>query len=130
MKMNIIKQVLSFGFVGTIITILALLIYWGCVSLGIHYQVANTIGFVITVAVAYELNNRITFGNDVCLRRSLKGLLKAYTSYSVSGLFIAGVLLWLWTEKLGIDKNIAPLLNLFFTVPINFLLNKFWVYKK
>lgn len=126
----LIKQLISFGFVGSIITTLSLIIYWACVYIGIHYQAANAIGFLITVAIAYVLNNRITFKDNSGAEWSIKALAKTYISYSITGLFMASILLWLWTQILGIAEGLAPILNLFFTIPINFLLNKFWVYKK
>ncbi len=125
----LIKQLLSFGFVGGIITLLSLLIYWGCIHVGIHYEIANAFGFVVTVALAYVLNNRLTFRSNTEVRWSFKALLKTYASYSVTGLFMASGLLWLWTHMFGINENYAPLLNLFFTIPINFVLNKFWVFR-
>lgn len=123
------KQILSFSVVGTIITLLGLFIYWGCVYVGIHYQLANAIGFIITIAIAYVLNHKFTFRKDGQEYLSIKGLFKAYASYSITGLFLAAFLLWLWTEIMGINEILAPVLNLLFTIPINFLLNKFWVYK-
>ena len=50
------KEFVKFGVVGGINTGLNLVIYWICVGLGIHYLVANTVGFVITVAISYVLN--------------------------------------------------------------------------
>lgn len=126
--LSLIEQLVSFGFVGGIITVLSLLLYWGCVNVGVHYQIANMIGFVITVALAYALNYKFTFKNGK-EKWSFKGLLKTYVSYSLTGLFMAAVLLYLWTQVLNVNEIIAPLLNLFFTIPVNFLLNKFWVFK-
>lgn len=126
---GVLKQILSFGVVGTIITLLGLIIYWGCVFVGIHYQIANAIGFVVTIAIAYVLNHKYTFKKNGKENMSVRGLFKAYASYSITGLFLAAFLLWLWTKCLGVNENIAPVLNLLFTIPINFLLNKFWVYK-
>ena len=85
---------------------------------------------MVTVALAYILNNTLTF-NDNSRRKiqwSFKALMKTYAAYVLTGLLMASGLLWLWTEVIGIDENIAPLLNLFFSIPLNFLLNKFWFY--
>jgi len=38
-------------------------------------------------------------------------------------------LLWLWTDVIGISKFLAPLISLLITVPVNFLMNKFWTFK-
>jgi len=63
--------------------------------------------------------------------RSLwKSLLKTYVSYSFTGLFLNSVLLFLWVDVFHISEYIAPFINLFINVPINFLINKFWAFKK
>jgi len=124
------RQLIQFGFVGVIITVLSLLIYWICVYLGIHYQIANVIGFLITVAISYVLNNKYTFKNESQAEWSWIALIKVYASYSITGIFLSAFLLWLWTDIMEINVNIAPLLNLCFTIPINFILNKFWVYNR
>lgn len=122
-------QFVNFGLVGAFNTILGLVIYWVCIHIGVHYLIANAIGFVITVAISYVLNNLFTFKGEKTVW-SLKTLLKVYVSYSVTGLFLNSALLWMWTSLIGINENLAPVLNLFITIPINFLLNKLWAYKK
>lgn len=125
-----IKQFIGFGLVGGLNTVLGLGIYWIAVHFGAHYLLANGIGFLITVFVSYVLNNLFTFKGEGKAEWSVKTLVKVYASYSVTGLFLNSILLWLWTDMLGINENLAPVLNMFFTVPINFLLNKLWAYKK
>lgn len=129
-KISNIRQFITFGLIGVVITVLSLLIYWGCIRFGLHYQVANALGFIITVALSYILNNIFTFSDKKKIYWSIYSLLKTYASYSITGIFLAGFLLWIWNGVFGIDEKIAPILNLFFTVPINYLLNKYWVYKK
>jgi putative flippase GtrA len=125
-----IKQFISFGLIGGLNTILSLGIYWLVVYLGGHYLLANAIAFAITVFISYVLNNIFTFKGEGKAEWSLRTLLKVYVSYSITGLFLTSILLWVWTDCLGINENIAPIINLFFTIPLNFLLNKFWAYKK
>ena len=63
-------------------------------------------------------------------KRSLwKALLKTYVSYSFTGLFLNGILLVLWVRVLHISEFAAPLINLLFSVPLNFLMNKLWAFK-
>lgn len=125
-----IKQFVSFGLIGGLNTLLALGIYWLVVYLGGHYLLGSAVGFVITVAISYVLNNLYTFKGDEKPDWSLKKLLKVYVSYALTGLILNNFLLWLWIDVIGINKNIAPVINLFFTIPLNFLLNKLWAYKK
>jgi len=59
----------------------------------------------------------------------LKALFKVYVSYSITGLFLMGILLYVEESIFGIPHYIATLANLIVTIPINFILNKFWAYK-
>ncbi len=124
------KQFISFGLIGGLNTFLSLGIYWLVIYLGGHYLVGSVLGFVITVAISYVLNNLFTFKGDEKPVWSLKNLVKVYVSYALTGLILNNILLWLWIDVLGINQNLAPVINLFFTIPLNFLLNKFWAYKK
>ncbi len=125
-----IKQFISFGLIGGLNTILSLGIYWLVIYLGGHYLVGSVLGFVITVAISYVLNNLFTFKGDEKPEWSFKTLIKVYASYALTGLILHNILLLLWVEALGINENLAPILNLFFTIPLNFILNKLWAYKK
>ncbi|MDY4170537.1 MAG: GtrA family protein [[Ruminococcus] gnavus] len=44
-------------------------------------------------------------------------------------MLLNNVLSTFWIYTLGMSKYLAPLINLVISVPINFLLNKFWAYK-
>ncbi len=127
-----IKEFVKFGIVGAVNTILHLIIYWICTWIGIHYLAANAVGFVITVAISYILNNLFTFRQmkDGKVEWSFRTLLKVYISYFATGMVLNSVLLWFWNDCIGINKNLSPVLNLFITVPVNFLLNKWWAYRK
>ena len=40
------------------------------------------------------------------------------------------VLLWFWNDHVGINENLSPIINLIIIIPLNFILNKFWVFEK
>lgn len=61
--MKLIWQFFKFSLTGSIVTFFSLIIYWLCIYLDISYVIANAIGFVITVAISYILNNTFTFTN-------------------------------------------------------------------
>ncbi len=63
-------------------------------------------------------------------RSLLKSLLKTYVSYAFTGLFLSSILLIFWVRVLHISEFIAPIINLCVSVPLNFLINKFRVFKK
>ena len=62
-------------------------------------------------------------------RNWFNALIKTYISYAFTGIILAAVLSWLWVDVLGINKFIAPLLNLVISVPVNFVLNKLWAFR-
>ena len=122
---KLIEQFIKFGLVGVFTTGLNLTIYWVCVTLNMHYLLANAIGFIITVAISYVLNNIITFRkNGVKPEWSFSVLIKVYISYFLTGIMINSALLWLWNDIFGINEMIAPVINLLFTVPVNFFLKQ------
>ena len=131
MKKETIVQFIKFGFVGGINTVLSYAIYYVlCIILGLNYLLSQGIAWFITVFISYVLNNIMTFSDGGSTNWSIKNLVKVYISYSVTGLFLATFLSWIWVDILSIEKAFAPIINLLFTIPLNFLLNKYWAYAK
>ena len=94
------------------------------------YVVANIAGFLISVLWSFYWNNKFVFKTGETERRSVwKTLLKTYMAYGFTGIILNNVLSYVWIEVFGISKFIAPLINLFLTVPVNFLLNKLWAFR-
>lgn len=123
-------QFIKFGLVGLTNTALSYAIYSLILWLGGHYLAANIVSFVISVAWSYLLNNRFVFRkSDGETRVWWKALLKTYVAYGVTGLVLANVLLYLWIDVLGVNPYLAFFLNLVFTIPANFLLNKLWAFR-
>ncbi len=46
-----------------------------------------------------------------------------------TGIVLNSVLLWFWNDYVGVNENVTPIINLVVTVPVNFLVNKIWVYR-
>lgn len=132
-KKDLIKlfiQFIKFGLVGISNTLISLFIYYLCIFCGVNYIMSNTLAFIISVINAYYWNNRYVFKNDIdMMKRSvIKSFIKVFSSYSFT--FVLGtVLLILWVHILHISELIAPLINLCITIPLNFLLNKFWAFR-
>ena len=75
-------------------------------------------------------NNRIVFTLQDGEKRSiLKTFVKTFVSYSFTGLILNSALLILWVRILHISEFVAPIINLLVSVPLNFLINKFWAFK-
>ncbi|MBQ7564110.1 MAG: GtrA family protein [Lachnospiraceae bacterium] len=135
---ELILQFLKFGIIGFMNTIISYLINNGLYLLFVNTQMigpsetlmrqtSNLVAFLVTVPIGYALNSKYTFTKkeDVAW---WKPLIKVYASYSITGLFMNAILNYIF-ELMGIPNYIATFLQLFFTVPTNFLLNKFWAYK-
>ena len=95
------------------------------------YVIGNIVAFIVAVYWSYCWNSRKVFNidrSDARFRR--KVLIRTYASYAFSGLLLNNVLSTFWIQVLGVSKYVSPLLNLFITVPVNFLTNKYWAYAK
>lgn len=125
-------QFFKFGVVGLSNTLISLCVYEACVHwLGMYYLAANALGLVISVVNAYYWNNRCVFGQGVkrTPRQHAVMYLKSLTAYG--GTFLLdSLLLILWVEALGVSEALAPVFNLLITIPLNFLVNKFWTFRK
>lgn len=120
------KQFIKFGLVGVSNTLISLVIYYILVYFNVNYIVANTIGFIVSVLNSYYWNNKYVF--DKTERGTVKPLIKVFMSYG-STFLLGTFLLFLMVQVIGLSELIAPLINLVITIPINFLLNKFWAFK-
>lgn len=132
-------QFVKFGIVGVSNTLISYVLY--AVSLlafqkmelfpKIDYLLAQIIAFVLSVLWSFYWNNKMVFVLQKGKERSLwKALLKTYVSYSFTGLFLNSILLILWVQVFHISEFVAPVINLLVSVPLNFLINKFWAFKE
>ncbi len=123
-------QFIKFGIVGVSNTLINYAVYFVLVSLGVHYLAGNAVGFFVSVANAFYWNNRVVFRRQEGRGRNLlHAFVKSLVSYSFSSLFLTSVLLYLWVDCLQISPYLAAIINLAITVPLNFVLNKFWAFK-
>ena len=131
-------QFIRFGFVGVSGTMLGYLIYLGVLTMlqtvegaaHFDYLAGNIVSWVLGVLWNFYCNRKyvfVTSGEQVPWPQAL---MKTYVSYAFSGLIINNILSFFWVEILKIDRIWAPILNLVITVPINYLLNKFWAFRK
>lgn len=131
-------QFVKFGIVGVSNTLISYVLYTGCLLLfktysifeNCDYLIAQGISFVLSVLWSFYWNNKYVFKVETGKSRNLfAALIKTYISYSFTGLFLSSALLVLWVDVLKINEFIAPLINLIISVPLNFLINKFWAFK-
>ena len=123
-------QFIKFGIVSLSNTLIHYFTYLICIFAGCHYLIASVIGFLVSVINAFYWNNKYVFVKEENATRSLwQAFLKTFLSYAGTGLVLENVLLVIWVRFLHVPEAIAPLVTLLITIPINFILNKFWAFK-
>ncbi len=119
-------QLIRFIFVGFSNTLISLIVYYVLVYIGVNYLISNVVGYIISSIWGYFLSKIWVFSaKKVSVKESL---IKFYITYGSS--FLLNVcLMFIWVNIFEISKLVAPILTLFFTIPYNFILSKFWVFK-
>lgn len=136
-KFASILQFIQFCVVGLSNTVISYIIYVTALLIFQHfsilrevdYLVAQFIGFVLSVLWSFYWNNKYVFKSNGEKRNLICALLKTYISYAFTGLFLNSILSIVWVEVFHWSKLIAPIVNLLISVPLNFVLNKFWAFK-
>lgn len=136
-KVQGVIEFVKFGIIGLSNTIISYVIYiivlWVLNSTKvipqIDYLVAQFISFMLSVLWSFYWNHRFVFEEDNKKRNVLHALFKTYISYAFTGLFLNSILSIVWVEILHWPKIIAPIINLLVSVPLNFVMNKFWAFK-
>lgn len=118
-------QFIKFGLVGLSNTFIGLGLYYLLLWLGANYLISNALSWVISVFNAFYWNNKFVFKTT---NSWLTALFRTYLSYGFSFL-VSTFLLYAFVEWCGVSKIVAPLVCLLVTIPLNFLLNKFWTFK-
>lgn len=126
-KNNIKKyhNFLKFVIVGFGNLFVSLLTYYFLVYFSVNYQIANMVGFIIGSINGYIWNKIWVFKS---YNRSLVSIIKFYLTY-LSTWLLSAILLYIWIEMMKISDIIAPIINIFITTPINYFMNKYWVFK-
>lgn len=120
-------QFIKFGIVGASNTAVSLAVYYIFLWLSLNLYIGNALGFVLGTLNAYIWNSRFVFKKDKKRKNSVI-IIKTYIGYAFS-LVLSELLLFVWVDVLHISEAIAPIINLFITVPLNFVMNKLWVYR-
>jgi len=121
-----IMRFFRFSLVGASSTALSLFIYYLLVRLGVYYIIANVLSYFLSLLNAYLLNRYYVFKKAGENHKTY--ILKTFISYGFT-LLLGTCILYILVNILGISKYYAPLINLTITVPVNYLLNKTWVYR-
>ncbi len=129
---DFVMSFIKFGIVGVINTFISYaIVNTSYYVFNIPLQISNILAFVLSVLCSFLLNGLFVFKKKYeSIKDVLHTLFKTYLTYSFTGLILTVILTEIECNRLGIPLYIASLANLVVTVPINFLLNKFWAFRK
>ena len=119
------NKFIKFSIVGFSNLFISLAVYYVLIFLSINYQIANTVGFLVATFNSYFWNKLWVFKNN---KNKISDIIKFYIVCLLSWL-LSTILLYIWIQKLGISDKIAPIVNLCITTPLNYLMNKMWVFR-
>lgn len=122
-------QFIKFGVVGLSNTLVYLLIYYlVLIANKDWYLFGNALGWAVSVLNAFFWGDRVVFKNSKKRPfEQLKKLGKSYITYGATFL-LTTVLLYFEINWWGISTAVAPLINLVISIPLNFVINKYWTF--
>ena len=126
--MKVVKQIVKFGLVGVVATILSISIQMGMiVFFDMSIYVAIVIGFLLSSIFTFSLNLFWVFEKKKIV---VNEIVKFYTYYSLVYIVLGWVLAYFWINILGIPEVFAPILSQGVQTVVIFILNKFLIFKK
>ncbi len=122
-------QFVKFGLVGVCNTIVMLSIYYLVLWINSDFFiVGNILGYMCGILCSYLLNSKFVFKAKDDKKHRRTSIIKVYVSYGIT-LLLQTLLLYAMVNFLFISEQIAPIINICITTPINFLLNKLWAFR-
>ena len=128
---DLTKQFVKFSLVGALNTVIYLLLTYTLlyafkeikISKAMLTFLTSASVFCLTTLNSYVLNNKFVFKKTK--QGNLWPLTKTFISYFLT-FILSFVLTKLFTDFAKLHVFLVPVLSLALTVPLNFLLNKFW----
>ena len=148
---NFISQFIKFGLVGVSNTLISYAIqiicyyilfrnasFEGLITFLSHLHISTTaetlrivittmIAFIAGVTNSFYWNSKYVFNSGEKKTNGAKTYLKTIICYGLTGLIISPALK-VYLAKFGIPFWLSTIISLAVTIPLNFLLNKFWTY--
>ncbi|WP_179394180.1 GtrA family protein [Lacticaseibacillus absianus] len=119
-----LKQFIQFGLVGGLNTLLTYLLYLALYR-PLTPTLAMAIGYGATSLLGLALNHRVF--KATATTPAIVG--RYYSTYAFTWLLSVG-LTTLWTTGFAGATPLAPAFSLMVTIPVNFLLSKYWIFNE
>lgn len=98
--------------------------------LGMHYQLAKVIVWVLAVAFAFAGNKWVVFRSKTTDRGALLREAGSFTAMRMLTLLFSLVFLYLTIDRLGWDENLSNILSDIVVIVLNYILSKLVVFRK
>lgn len=112
------SRIVKFTISGAVTTAVTYLLYLILINY-IDYKVTYIITYMIGIILSFFLNGKIVFKSKLTVKKFF-----LYPLIYIVQFAIGMVLLILLVDYLSVDKRIAPLVIVFITFPLTFIMNK------
>ena len=125
---NLLFQLIKFGIVGVLATILDWGIFYLLTNIiNIHYGIATAISFLISTVFNYYLSVKYVF--DVDSSTSKKRNFIIFLIFSIIGLGLNELILWICIEKIHLYNMIGKIVATGLVMIFNFITRKIFLEK-
>ena len=120
------RRLRRFAVVGISNTLITVLSYAALTGLGVPYPIAATLGYAAALANGYTWNWLWTFeAGPFHLPEFFR-----YVVVSSAGLALNLLLLYLFIERLGVDRNVAEIASIVPIVLLTYSANRWWTFTR
>ncbi|MBQ6528411.1 MAG: GtrA family protein [Clostridia bacterium] len=97
----------------------------------VRITVVTAIAFIVSVTNSFYWNSRYVFRgeNQKTKGEILLSYFRTMASYALTGLILSPAIK-IWLSGMGVPYYLASILSLVVTIPLNFVLNKFWAFRE
>ncbi|MCD2502370.1 GtrA family protein [Clostridium sp. NSJ-145] len=113
---NFIREFLRFVIVGIIATAISYGVYIAFEKLGLQYNIAYTLGYIISFCFNYVASTYFTFKTKANVKKGAK-----FTCAHIFNYCLQMILLNIFIY-IGIGKGIAPIFVYAISIPVNFII--------
>lgn len=119
-------QFFKFCITGVLNTLISTISYWIMLKIGVYYILANVISYFIGMINSYILNKKWVFkSKDSPIKTFLK-----FFSVSILALGLSTLILYSFVHFLKLNAFIAQILTTGIIMIFNYILSKFFTFKK
>ena len=125
------EELVMYIIVGVCTMIVSLASYYILANpLGIYYQTANIISWVLAVAFAYVTHKKFVFKSRYSGLSGTAKEMASFVSSRIASLLAEVISMYFFVQICQIDDNIVKLMNQVLVTVLNYIFSKFWVFRK